>query len=340
MTMDVRTTDSTWNGDRGGDRPLVSIIIPTYNRASLVGDAIQSALNQTYQPCEVIVVDDGSKDNTAEVVRAFGESVRYVAKPNGGVESAMNAGAQVMTGEYLCFLGDDDLLRPDVVARELAVMRSDSSTGLVYGSSEVRDMDGQLIDTIQPRFNRAPGVVSGVEELRHLGISNYITGSATLIRREAFSAAGGFNLECHGMCEDWDLWVRIACRWSVGYVPEVVQTVRVTPGHLLSTIKGGDKQYGLLANHQRIVETILSDPHVASALGRDRARIQAAFLIASASIAYRAHSTREARKMLGEARALYPEVFSDPELVSASTLRNRLRIPSPVVHLVWAMRGR
>lgn len=334
------TTNAPWNAARGGSWPRVSIVIPTYNRASLVSEAIRSALDQTYELCEVIVVDDGSTDNTAEVVKAFGDRVRYVAKPNGGVESAMNAGARVMTGEYLCFLGDDDLLRPDVVASELAMMLSDSSTGLVYGWSEVRDTNGQLLDAIQPRYNRAPGVVPGVEELRHLGISNYITGSATLIRREAFDAAGGFNPECRGMCEDWDLWVRIASRWSVGFVSQVVQTVRVTPGHLLSTIKVGDRQYSLLATHQRIVKTILSDPHVAPALGTDRARIQAAFLIASASIAYRARNTREARKMLAEARALYPDVFSDPEIVSATTLRNRLRVPSPVVHLVWALRGK
>lgn len=331
-------TNTLATGESGQTGPLVSIIIPTYNRASLVGNAIRSALNQTYQPCEVIVVDDGSGDNTAEVVSAFGSRVRYLRQQNSGVEAAMNAGAQVMTGEYLCFLGDDDLLQATTIADEMAVMRSDSTTGLVFGLSEVVE-SGKVVKTIKPPYERTPGVAHGTDELRHLCFTNYITGSATLIRREAFHAAGGFNPDCHGMCEDWDLWVRIACRWSIGYVPRVVQSVNVTPGHLLGQIKDA-KLYGLLANHRRIVDTILSDPYAGPALASQRARIQASWLVASSSVAYKMGTIQEARDILAQAQAIYPNVFSDPEIPGATPLRKRLRIPSPVVQLARSVRGR
>ena len=89
--------------------PKFSVIIPTYNRANYVGEAVESVLQQTYQNSELIVVNDGSTDDTAEVIRRFGDQICYVEKANGGKASAVNLGLKYVTGEYVWILDDDDI---------------------------------------------------------------------------------------------------------------------------------------------------------------------------------------------------------------------------------------
>jgi len=115
------------------DRPTVSVIIPTYNRAHLVGRAIRSVLNQTYQDFEIIVVDDGSTDNTEEVVKSFNDPrIRYIRhEKNRGGSAARNTGIRVARGEYIAFLDSDDEWLPMHISRKLAVMEGKRADGLI-----------------------------------------------------------------------------------------------------------------------------------------------------------------------------------------------------------------
>ncbi len=112
-----RLENSVENAIQNSTHPLVSILINNYNYGRFVGAAIDSALTQTYGPIEVIVVDDGSRDNSAEVIHGYGDRVTAVLKPNGGQASAFNAGFAASTGDIICFLDADDVLAPDKVAQ-------------------------------------------------------------------------------------------------------------------------------------------------------------------------------------------------------------------------------
>ena len=120
----------------------VSVVIPTYNRASMVGDAIESALAQTYAPLEVIVVDDGSTDDTEGAVRQFGPRVRYVRQENSGVGAARNAGLAVARGEAIAFLDSDDLWLPRKNEWQITVLEKKPEVGLVYSEFDILKDDG------------------------------------------------------------------------------------------------------------------------------------------------------------------------------------------------------
>ncbi len=115
----------------GTDRPIISVVIPTYNRAAFICRAVDSALGQTYAPLEVVVVDDGSKDDTREVLRKYGDRIRYVAKENGGVSSARNVGVREATGEYIAFLDSDDTWVPEKLAVQMDIFRAHPDYGMV-----------------------------------------------------------------------------------------------------------------------------------------------------------------------------------------------------------------
>jgi glycosyltransferase involved in cell wall biosynthesis len=129
---------------------LVSIVIPTYNRADLLPQAIESALNQTYRNIEIIVVDDGSTDETDDVCRRYGAKVRYIRKRNGGVASALNKGISEMQGEWLKWLSSDDYLQPEAV--ELLLRKAqDVNAKIVYSSFRMVDVNGKVIRSCQER---------------------------------------------------------------------------------------------------------------------------------------------------------------------------------------------
>jgi glycosyltransferase involved in cell wall biosynthesis len=123
---------------------LVSVVIPTYNRARLIGHAIQSALDQTYPAIEVVVADDGSMDDTADVARAYGARVRYLRRPNGGVAAARNLGLRHAHGEFIAFLDSDDRWYPWKIAAQVAVLRRRPEVGMVWTDMTAVDPAGRV----------------------------------------------------------------------------------------------------------------------------------------------------------------------------------------------------
>ena len=134
---------------------VVSIVIPCFRHGRLLDHAIRSALAQTYPAIEVIVVNDGSDDNTDDIAKAFGSSIAYVAKENGGLSSARNAGIDRATGQFLLFLDADDLLHPDAVARLVAAAGPDSRTLVMMGVRYFLDhTDDTTRPTVLPQYGR------------------------------------------------------------------------------------------------------------------------------------------------------------------------------------------
>jgi len=170
---------------------LVSVIIPTYNRAAFLAEAVGSVLRQAYRPLEVIIVDDGSTDETAHVVAQFGSQVRYQYQPNRGPAAARNHGLRLAGGELIGFLDSDDWWPDDALDLQLDLLSKNPSVEIVSGHA------------VQVR--REPGapeieVISPPQFTMNL--------SCTLFRRSAFDRTGGFD-EKLWHCDDWDLFMRV-----------------------------------------------------------------------------------------------------------------------------------
>jgi len=201
--------------------PTVSVIIPTYNRVHLVGRAIRSVLNQTYQDFEIIVVDDGSTDNTEEVVESFNDPrIRYIRhEKNRGGSAARNTGIRASRGEYVAFLDSDDEWLPEKLEKQLSVFEEDSTCGAVYTDFLYMLPDGnvKLCQNYHPE-----GWI-----LKKLLSSNVVgTTSTVIVKRECFETVGLFD-ESLLSCQDWDMWIRIAKRYSFRKVPEPLTKYRV-----------------------------------------------------------------------------------------------------------------
>ena len=164
--------------------PLASVVIPAFNAGAYLEEAIRSVLEQDYRPLEVIVVDDGSADRTAELARSFGPPVRVLAQPHAGAGAARNAGAAVARGAWLAFLDADDLWMPHVLARLANVLAGDPQLGLVYGQVvEFREIGGKVVEK-PPATGLLPG--------------------ATLLRRSLFDRVGWFDTGLRvGEFVDW-----------------------------------------------------------------------------------------------------------------------------------------
>jgi len=171
----------------GGERPLVSVIVPAYQAEAFLGEALESALGQDHGRLEVIVVDDGSTDRTAEIAAAHG--VRVIGQRNRGPAAARNAGLAVAGGEFLTILDADDVWPPERLSRQVAHLRENPRDGLVMGLTEVFLTPNQPRPAHHPRFEEPfPGHPSTM-----------------LVRREVFELVGPFN-ESLRLSEDLD-WI-------------------------------------------------------------------------------------------------------------------------------------
>ena len=117
--------------------PLVSIVIPVYNGANYVAEAIESALKQSYKNIEIIVVNDGSTDNTEKIVKKYGDKIRYFYKENGGVASALNFGIKNMKGEYFSWLSHDDIYYPNKIERQIEELKNIDKDNILYSGFEL-----------------------------------------------------------------------------------------------------------------------------------------------------------------------------------------------------------
>jgi glycosyltransferase involved in cell wall biosynthesis len=189
----------------------VSVIIPAHNAEAFVADTVDSALNQTYQDLEVIVVDDGSSDGTVAALARFGDRIRVHQQPNGGVAKARNTGVSLATGAWVAFLDADDLWLPEKTDRQLACS---PASPMIYSDRLNIGARGDLPE-LQSVATRMHGGDIFVPLLR----DNFITLASVMMRRDLFEQLGGFYTGLHGTA-DWDLWIRVAERHPIGFVPE------------------------------------------------------------------------------------------------------------------------
>lgn len=209
----------------------VAAIIPTYNCAGFLPAAIASVRAQTVPMAQIIVVDDGSTDNTAEVVNQLGSDIRYIQQQNAGPSAARNVGIRAAETEWVALLDADDLWLPDKTERQLALLESHPELALM--ASNRTEVDGAGTVILDSLFDHH-GLISFMEELAGKPIPhalarlvkiNFIPTSSVLARREAILDLGGFDAGIR-FSEDLELWCRLAARYSMACLPEVLTLYR------------------------------------------------------------------------------------------------------------------
>lgn len=186
--------------------PKVSVIIPTYNQSRYLCEAIDSVLAQSYKDFELIVVDDGSTDDTQEAVKHYGNKLQYVYQKNQGCPGAMNTGVRNSQGEYFAMLGHDDLWLPDFLATQVAVLDGNPELAFVSSGTHVIDDKGKNIGLWNVGHFRK-------KSFSNLLKSNFIFHLTTLVRRKHFDEVGQFD-ENLQTAQDYDLWLRLAKKFK------------------------------------------------------------------------------------------------------------------------------
>ncbi len=212
--------------------PKVSVITPAYNAAEYLPAALNSVLTQTFSDWELIVVDDGSTDNTQAVVAALGERfdgrLKYFYQANRGLPAARNAAIEQSTGEYLALLDADDVWLPNRLERTVAELDRQQHVGIVHSQVARIDPTGRVIEKPPaPPAKYLSGSIS-----RHLYHRRaHILCPTVLFRRTCLHSVGVFD-EHMRATEDRDLWFRIARHFDVAYIPEVLAYYRISPSSM------------------------------------------------------------------------------------------------------------
>lgn len=210
----------------GQTSPRVSVVIPVYNGMAYLRETLESVFAQTCPDFELIVVDDGSTDDTPRIIASYGSRIRSFRQPNGGGASAINLGIRQARGEWIAWLSADDLWSPTKLEEQVGAIDARPFIGLLYSDFVTIGATGNVLSRVHlPPPPSRRGCV--VELMRRC----FINGCASLIHREVFARIGLFD-EKDRITYDYDMWLRLAPHFDIRYLPEVLASYRVHPGQL------------------------------------------------------------------------------------------------------------
>ncbi len=208
---------------------LVSVIVPVYNRGNLVSETIDSILSQTYKNFEIILINDGSSDDSLSILaayeRRFPEKIRVIDQKNQGQIIARNNGIKVARGQYIAFLDSDDLWKKDKLERQLPLFQQ--GVGLVYTGTEIINEKGETV-RLEPADEALVGDIYG-----QLLVKNRMTGGTVVVTAEALEKVGVFSQDFKA-AENWDLWLRICKEYSADVVADPLIEYRVHSNNMSS----------------------------------------------------------------------------------------------------------
>lgn len=240
-------------------RPTVAVVIPAFNCADVLGQAVQSALNQSWPPDEVVVVDDGSTDGSAEVAQSFGGRVRVLRLPNGGVARARNVGAQAASAELIAFLDGDDAFVPTRLEKLVGLLGA-STAAFVW--SDAWRWDGTTTTKRLIPKTKLKGIDLGLDAF----LDDNLFSPHIVIRRSVFRGVGGFD-ESLRVSEDYEFYFRtLLAGHRYAYVDEPLYLYR----HSSAGLSGGSFSIPLLESQFRISSQFLA---TATMLTRDQRRL-------------------------------------------------------------------
>lgn len=230
--------------------PKVSVIIPTYQRANIVSEAINSVLAQTYKDYEIIVVNDGSTDKTPEVLKQFGDQITVIHQANKGLSAARNTGIRASQGDYIAFLDDDDLWANHKLETQIPILDSQEKIGLIY--SDMLFFKGQ--DVSENSYNKLYPTPR-IQCLWNLFYLNYIPVPTVVVRRKCLDEVGLFD-ETLTSCEDYDLWLRIIAKFPVHFVNDLLASYRSSETSMSRNTER------MLFNCLRVKEKAFNNPQI------------------------------------------------------------------------------
>lgn len=256
--------------------PRVSVIIPAYNAQSHIAETLASVFGQTYKDYEVIVVDDGSTDETLQVLRDCGDKIRLLTKVNGGPASARNLAIKYARGELIAFLDSDDLWVKDKLAEQVSFLDQHAEVGLVYSEALMFAQEGE-----QKLIKRKLGYTEAPTFCKLLG-GNFIPNLTVVLRRACIDKVGWLN-EARSLIavEDYEYWLRVAKIFPIAGIARPLAYYRLREGNLMGAGQDIDKGLQLALAAVREVEKLFPDMWHECRLDRQRVfarlHIQAAF---------------------------------------------------------------
>ncbi len=252
LETDVVSKDELYTGAA----PRVSVVIPTYKHAQFVVRTLESVWKQSFQDFEIIVINDGSPDNTAEVLAPYVADKRityYEEQPNGGQGQARNRGIAVARGEFVALLDDDDCLPPDKLEWQVAALQSNPQVGVVYGFPQPVNEAGQDIEPLDPYGNPLPWPWESPTGDLYEPMTErcwLVSPGQAMVRRSILDGIA-FDPAIRG-CDDWDLWLRIAEKWPFLFVKKSALLYRLHSGNASQdTLHMRKNDFRLLHKHIR-----------------------------------------------------------------------------------------
>jgi len=233
--------------------PKVSIVIPTYNRSAYLQKAIRNVLDQSFSDIEVIVVDDGSTDNTMEVLRQFGGRIKYISQVNQGVAAARNSGLKMASGVFIAFLDSDDEWDKDFILKMVYCLEN---TNCYWGICDNYRVVIDVNEKEMSREHQKRTLMLNSDEFYRTLLERDIVGgpSKGLFRKKVLEKIGGYDIQL-SVREDWDLWIRLAAlKLKVGHVEEPLYTYFIRQNSLTKTnrAQGIKATLKLLDKHRRV----------------------------------------------------------------------------------------
>ena len=273
------------------DNPTVSVVIPAYNAARWIGETLDSILAQTFQDFAVIVVDDGSTDDTAAVVAGFGERVCCMHKSNGGQSSARNVGIRAARGEYIAFVDADDLWAKEKLRLQVDLLKRTGLAWVYCDALAFDDESGKPLFKFGELVQQYDGDI-----LKPLFLADFIPSPTPIIQKSVFEHVGYFDEDrTLQNREDWDMWLKIAACYPIGLVSEPLANYRV---HSTSMTSSEDPQV-FLQGHFAVIERAIAREPTRLAPLKNQA-IANRYVHAGRSMAGQGN-TRGAREMFAQA---------------------------------------
>lgn len=231
-------------------RAQVAVVVPCYNAAPYLRRAIESVFAQTYKDYRVYVIDDGSTDDTAEVLRAYGSRIITIRQPNAGPASARNHGIRMSNSEYVALLDADDEWLPFKLEQQIQFLRDAPRIGMLYSDCSNSGLGGFA----ESYFARVGIPPTGRVFEQILSQGCHVYPSTVVLRRECLEDVGWFD-ESLAVSEDYNLWLRIAARWEIGVIPEVLAIRHVTPGSLSLTTSKDRARSLTIVSFEHVMES-------------------------------------------------------------------------------------
>ena len=276
------------------DPPLVSVVIPTYNRSGLLRLAIESVLTQTYPAIEIIVVDDGSSDDTPAVAAAFAPRITYIRQANRGGAAARNTGLQAAQGAYINVLDDDDLMLPTKIEQQVQVLERRPEIGLVHCGYYMISQAGRKLEKVS-------FLPDGT--LEELIVLNPIWSGAPLMRRECVERVGGYRPL---VVEDWDLWLRISLAgYTFACVQEPLGAYRMTAGSIMSNVARVER------DSMAMLDDLFADPALPAPVQARRNDAYGTTCLWLSWRYYHSHQWEAAQRCLERALSFIPQLNND-----------------------------